>query len=111
MSQLDWSLRRDFFVREKRSLQLRIEAFNALNHPNFADPIRFLDSPLFGQSGSMLNRMLGTGSYRVTFLSTSASRAGPPVASRSPCGSSFDDLIVNLLEFECATHRIISCPF
>jgi Carboxypeptidase regulatory-like domain/TonB dependent receptor-like, beta-barrel len=62
MSQLDLALRREFFVKEQRSLQLRIEAFNALNHANFADPIRFLSSPLFGQSPSMLNLMLGTGS-------------------------------------------------
>jgi hypothetical protein len=62
MSQLDLALRREFFQGERRSLQLRIEAFNALNHPNFADPIRFLSNPLFGQSGSMLNLMLGTGS-------------------------------------------------
>jgi hypothetical protein len=62
MSQLDLALRREFSVGERRSFQLRIEAFNALNHPNFADPVRFLTSPLFGQSGSMLNLMLGTGS-------------------------------------------------
>jgi hypothetical protein len=61
-SQLDLGLRREFFAGEKRSLQLRIEAFNALNQANFADPIRFLASPLFGQSNSMLNLMLGTGS-------------------------------------------------
>jgi hypothetical protein len=41
---------------------LRIEAFNAFNRPNFADPVRFLSSPLFGTSTSMLNLMLGTGS-------------------------------------------------
>jgi hypothetical protein len=62
MSQLDLALRRDFSLSEKRSIQLRLEAYNALNHPNFADPIRFLASPLFGQSPSMLNLMLGTGS-------------------------------------------------
>jgi hypothetical protein len=62
MSQLDLALRREFSLGERRSLQLRIEAFNAFNHPNFADPIRFLASPLFGQSPSMLNLMLGTGS-------------------------------------------------
>jgi hypothetical protein len=62
MSQLDLALRREFFARERRSLQLRIEAYNLINHPEFADPIRFLASPLFGQSTSMLNLMLGTGS-------------------------------------------------
>jgi hypothetical protein len=62
MSQLDLALRREFPVGERRSIQLRIEAFNAFNHPNFSDPVRFLSSPLFGQSGSMLNLMLGTGS-------------------------------------------------
>jgi hypothetical protein len=62
MSQLDLALRREFFVKEQHSLQLRIESFNALNHANFADPVRYLSSPLFGQSPSMLNLMLGTGS-------------------------------------------------
>jgi hypothetical protein len=62
MSQLDLALRREFAFGEKRALQFRIDAFNALNHANFADPIRFLASPLFGQSSSMLNLMLGTGS-------------------------------------------------
>ncbi len=62
MSQLDLALRREFPLRDRGSLQLRIEAFNALNQANFADPVRFLASPLFGQSPSMLNLMLGTGS-------------------------------------------------
>jgi hypothetical protein len=43
-------------------LLLRIEAFNVLNHPNFGDPSRYMNSPIFGQSTSMLNMMLGTGS-------------------------------------------------
>ena len=62
MSQLDLAVERQFVLTERRSLQVRIEAFNALNHANFGDPVRFLASPLFGQSGSMLNLMLGTGS-------------------------------------------------
>ena len=62
MSQLDLALQRDFVFAEQRSFQLRVEAYNALNHPNFADPISVLASPLFGQSPSMLNLMLGTGS-------------------------------------------------
>jgi hypothetical protein len=62
MAQLDLSLKREFHFGEQRGIQFRLEAFNALNQANFADPIRFLDSPLFGQSTSMLNTMLGTGS-------------------------------------------------
>jgi hypothetical protein len=62
MSQLDLALRRDFSVNERASLQLRVEAFNALNQANFADPARYLASPVFGYAPSMLNMMLGTGS-------------------------------------------------
>jgi len=62
MWQLDFSLHREFRFAESRALELRVEAFNALNHPNFADPVRYLNSPYFGQSTSMLNLMLGTGS-------------------------------------------------
>ncbi len=62
MKQVDLSLKREFPFSEKRGIQFRLEIFNALNLANFADPIRFMDSPLFGQSTSMLNSMLGTGS-------------------------------------------------
>jgi hypothetical protein len=62
MWQMDLSVRREFRIAERRALDLRIEAFNLLNHPNFADPVRYLNNPLFGQSTSMLNMMLGTGS-------------------------------------------------
>lgn len=61
MNQLDLSLRREFGT-ERRGVQLRLEAYNPLNRVNFADPVRFLASPLFGQSASQLNQMLGSGS-------------------------------------------------
>ena len=61
LSQVDLSVRREFFLGETRSLQFRVEAFNALNRPYFADPEKYLISPLFGQPTSMLNLMLGTG--------------------------------------------------
>ena len=61
MSQVDLSLRREFKLREARTLELRLEGFNAFNSPNFADPVRYLNSPVFGESTSMLNMMLGTG--------------------------------------------------
>ena len=60
--QVDLALSRGFHFDKRRSLEVRVEAFNALNHPSFSDPFRFLSSPLFGQSPSMLNLMLGTGS-------------------------------------------------
>ena len=62
MMQVDLALRREFRLSDRRRLQLRLEAYNALNHPSFADPIRYLNSPVFGESTSMLNLMLGTGS-------------------------------------------------
>jgi hypothetical protein len=62
MGQIDLALRREFRWRDKRALQVRIEAYNVLNEANFADPVKYLDSSVFGQSTSMLNLMLGTGS-------------------------------------------------
>jgi TonB dependent receptor len=62
MSQIDLAVRREWKWRERRNIEVRLEAFNALNQPNFADPVHYLSSPVFGQSTSMLNLMLGTGS-------------------------------------------------
>jgi hypothetical protein len=62
MTQLDLALSREFRVSDRAGVQIRAEAFNAFNHPNFADPVKYMDSPLFGESPSMLNMMLGTGS-------------------------------------------------
>jgi hypothetical protein len=62
MSQIDVALRREFRWRDRYGFQLRLEAFNATNHANFGDPVRYLSSAVFGQSTSMLNVMLGTGS-------------------------------------------------
>jgi hypothetical protein len=64
LTQLDLALQREFSLSEKIGLQLRVEAYNALNHPTAADPVRFMDSPLFGTSISMLNLMLGSGTAR-----------------------------------------------
>jgi hypothetical protein len=61
-SQIDLAVRREFRFTERLRLTLRVEAFNALNQASFADPIRYLNSPVFGQATSMLNLMLGTGS-------------------------------------------------
>lgn len=55
--QLDVSLRRQFNLSEQVNLQLRGDAFNIFNHPNFADPTGVLPDINFGRS----TRMLGTG--------------------------------------------------
>ncbi len=57
-SQWDFDIRRQFSIREGLHLQFRAEFFNLLNHPNFANPIADLSSPLFGRSTQMLGRSL-----------------------------------------------------
>lgn len=67
MSQFDLALRRQFDLGERVRLQLRAEAFNIFNHPNFGDPganndgANQLTSASFGQSTQMLKSSLGTG--------------------------------------------------
>jgi len=45
---LDLALQRDFAISENIKLQLRAEAFNALNHTNLGTPNRFVNTPQFG---------------------------------------------------------------
>jgi len=40
---IDWSLRKEFAITETQRLEFRTEFFNALNHPNFAQPDNFID--------------------------------------------------------------------
>ncbi len=49
LTTFDASLSRSIPVRERLSLQLRADAFNALNHPNFANPGVSLTSTNFGE--------------------------------------------------------------
>jgi Carboxypeptidase regulatory-like domain len=62
LAQFDGSLRRDVPLPFNISAEIGISFFNVFNHPAFADPVPFLASPWFGQSTSMQNLMLGTGS-------------------------------------------------
>jgi hypothetical protein len=58
---MNFTIRREFPLVERLKLQFRAEMFNALNHPNFADPSGSLFSPEFGYSTHMLSRDLGRG--------------------------------------------------
>jgi Carboxypeptidase regulatory-like domain/TonB dependent receptor len=68
LSQLDFSLRRDFRLSERGTLSFAAEFFNLLNHPNFAKPSSslgtndfgdFIVNTNFGRSLNMLGRGLG----------------------------------------------------
>jgi len=48
MQTLDLALQREFAVTEKLKVQIRGEAFNALNHTNLGTPNRFVNTPQFG---------------------------------------------------------------
>jgi hypothetical protein len=60
-TQWDLTLRRQFHLTDRLSLQARGDFFNILNHPNFGSPINYLSSPQFGQATQMLNNYLGSG--------------------------------------------------
>jgi hypothetical protein len=60
LTQPDLSLARKFPVRDRWQLQFRADAFNAFNHPNFANPEALVEfGPYFLKSNSMLNQALG----------------------------------------------------
>jgi outer membrane receptor protein involved in Fe transport len=61
LDQVNFTIRREFPLRECLKLQFRAEMFNALNHPNFANPAGSLGSPQFGYSTQMLGQSLGRG--------------------------------------------------
>ena len=60
-TQVDLTLRRQFKLRERLSLQARADIFNIFNHPNFGSPVNYLSSPLFGRTTQMLGASLGSG--------------------------------------------------
>ena len=48
LTRSDLVLSRMFAIRERVSLQFRVEAFNTFNHPNFDAPVQTFDNPSFG---------------------------------------------------------------
>ena len=58
---VDLTLRRQFRLHERLTLQPKADLFNIFNHPNFGSPINCLSSPLFGQLTQMLGASLGSG--------------------------------------------------
>jgi hypothetical protein len=67
-TQLDFAVHRDFPLRESVKLQLRVEMFNLLNHPNFGPPVSDISNTTqFGQATQMVGRSLdqniGGGSF------------------------------------------------
>ena len=60
MAQLDFALSRKFPLNERIGLDLRADAFNIFNHPNFANPAGYIEyGPIYMQSSEMLNQGLG----------------------------------------------------
>jgi hypothetical protein len=60
LNQIDFAIRRQFNFTENVYLQLRAEAFNLLNHPNFGLPENNLTSAQFGRATRTLATSLST---------------------------------------------------
>ena len=53
--QMDVAVRREFPIHERLKLQVRAEAFNVFNHPNFGKVDSLFGSRTFGQATATLN--------------------------------------------------------
>jgi hypothetical protein len=79
--QLDLSARRSFRLTDRVRLLFRADVFNTLNHPNFANPVDFIGSGLFGIStGTIANSGVGGGAFG---LNSIFSIGGPRAAQLS----------------------------
>ncbi|MGA8678501.1 MAG: TonB-dependent receptor [Candidatus Acidiferrales bacterium] len=60
LTELDMSVGRKFPLTDRLALQFRVDAFNFLNHPNFANPAGYIGfGPTYLESAQMLNNGLG----------------------------------------------------
>lgn len=64
---LDAQISRRFPIRENIGLDLRLEAFNALNHPNFGNPDAKLTDSKFGQVSSASAARVFQGAFKISF--------------------------------------------
>jgi len=64
---MDLAVRREFPIYERLRLQLRVEAFNVFNHPNFGTINPTITGSQFGQATATLAQSLGglSGLYQV----------------------------------------------
>jgi hypothetical protein len=65
--EVDAALSRTFPLPEKLSLDLRLESFNVLNHPNFSNPGGSLSSSTFGQISSSAAPRIFQGAVKIIF--------------------------------------------
>ncbi len=75
--QFDWTLRRDFKIRENMGIQLRGEIFNLFNTPNFGSPNKEVNGVDFGRSTQMLGRSLSNTNLGGTGLNSAFQIGGP----------------------------------
>lgn len=61
LMQVDMNVRRQFRLLWRVNAEVTGSVFNVFNRANYADPVPYLSSPWFGQSTSMQNLMMGTG--------------------------------------------------
>ncbi|HWR15722.1 MAG TPA: carboxypeptidase regulatory-like domain-containing protein [Terriglobales bacterium] len=61
---IDLALQKSTKLNERLSLLIRGEMFNLFNHPNFANPVGYMDSQDFGRSTSTIGNHVGIGTSR-----------------------------------------------
>lgn len=66
--QLDLAIRRTIRVAGSGQVQLRVDAYNVLNTPNFGAPAAVLVSPLFGRPLNTLNQLGGSAGDQLSAL-------------------------------------------